>query len=85
MSAADLELARRFADALGSRDPEAICVFLADDAEWVTDRRTLSGLTEIRGKLGEKSGESHENLDVEVGVVDWEDGEDGSVGCRYRF
>ena len=85
MSNADLELARRFANALGSRELEAICAFLAGDAEWVTDRRTLRGLSEIRGKLGEKSGESHENLDPEVGSVEWDDGEDGRVVCRYRF
>lgn len=82
MATDDLELARRLHEAMDV-GLDAVCALLCDDAEYVTDRRTLRGLAEIRERLGERSGESLENLDREFSVGEWERG-DGAVVCRSR-
>jgi hypothetical protein len=55
MSAEDLEIANRFLEALAAAaetgDREQIVPFLASDAEWVTPKRTLSGVGEIFSDL----------------------------------
>jgi len=85
VSADDLELARQLHGTMDSGDLEALYSLLCDDVEWVTDRRTLRGLAEIREKFGEKSSESLENLDPEWDGGEWERGGDGAVVCQSRF
>ena len=82
MTEGDLELARQLGDAM-EVGLDAVCALLCDDAEYVTDRRTLRGLAEIREKLGERSGETLENLDREFSSGEWERS-DGVVVCRSR-
>jgi hypothetical protein len=67
MSVDDLELAKRFLEALeaaaktGNREP--VYPFLAAGVEWVMPKRTLSGIDEVRQQL--TWGSPPENLDVE--------------------
>jgi hypothetical protein len=81
MSAVDLELVTRFLQALeaaaktGDRDP--VYPFLADDVEWVTPKRTLSGIEEVRQELTWVT--PPENLDVEFEQGQTEDLGDGQI------
>jgi ketosteroid isomerase-like protein len=67
MGADDLEVARRFQVALEaaarSGDREAVYPFLAANVEWVTPKRTLNGIDEVREEL--TWGSPPENLDLE--------------------
>jgi hypothetical protein len=55
MSTDDLELARRFLDALAvaarTGDRDGVYPLLAADVEWVTQQRDLRGIGEVRGEL----------------------------------
>lgn len=77
MSADDLELAERFLVALETAaetgDKEPVYPFLAADVEWVTPKRVLSGIDEIREQL--TWGTPREKLDVE-----FEQGEPTDLG-----
>jgi hypothetical protein len=79
MSADDLDLARRFLEAVESAaetgNREAVYPFLAPDVEWVTPKRTLHGIEEIREEL--TWGSPPEKLDLEFeerGIEDLGDG-----------
>lgn len=81
MGADDLEIARRFRIALEaaakSGDREALYPFLAADVEWVTPKRTLHGLDEVKEEL--IWGSPPENLDPEFEVGEWVELGDGRV------
>ena len=76
-----LEIARRFRIALEaaakSGDREAVYPFLAADVEWVTPKRTLHGIDEVREEL--IWGSPPENLDLEFAEGDWLELGDGRV------
>lgn len=84
MSANDLELARRFHEAMDG-SLEELFALLCDDVEWVTDRRTLRGLAEMQEKLNAGPREGFESLDREYEVGEWEREPDGVVTCRSRI
>lgn len=84
MVADDLELARQFHEAMGG-DLEEFFALLCDDVQWVTERRTLSGLPEMREKLRVGPREGYESLDREYDIGDWERESDGAVTCRSRI
>lgn len=77
----DLEISRRFGEALeetartGNRD--LVYPFLAPDVEWVTPKRTLHGIDEVRDQLTWAAPPDH--LDLEFGPTDWVDLGEGSV------
>jgi ketosteroid isomerase-like protein len=81
VGANDLEVAGRFRTALEaaakSGDREAIYAFLAADVEWVTPKRTLRGIDEVREEL--IWGSPDENLDLEFEEGEWVDLGDGRV------
>jgi ketosteroid isomerase-like protein len=81
MGADDLEIARRFRIALEaaakSGDREALYPFLAADVEWVTAKRTLRGIDEVREEL--IWGSPPENLDLVFEVGEWAELGDGRV------
>jgi ketosteroid isomerase-like protein len=81
MGADDLEIARRFRIALEaaakSGDREALYPFLAADVEWVTAKRTLHGIDEVKEEL--IWGSPPENLDLEFEVAEWAELGDGRV------
>lgn len=84
MSTDDLELARRFHEAMfGSL--EEFFALLCDDVEWVTERRTLRGLTDMREKLNTGAREGYESLDRQYDIGEWERESDGVVTCRSRI
>ena len=86
MGADDLEIARRFRIALEaaakSGDREALYPFLAADVEWVTPKRTLHGIDEVREEL--IWGSPPENLDLEFEEGDWLELDDGRVVSDVR-
>jgi len=67
VGADDLDVARRFFAALEAAavtgDREPVYPFLAPDVEWVTQKRTLSGIDEIKKEL--IWGSPPEKLDIE--------------------
>jgi ketosteroid isomerase-like protein len=77
----DLELARRFLDALKSAaqtgEKEAVYPFLASDVVWITPKRTLQGIKEIREEL--TWGNPPERLAVEFDDVTMNELGDGHV------
>ena len=81
MGADDLEIARRFRIALEgaakSGDREPLYPFLAADVEWVTPKRTLSGLDEVREEL--IWGSPDENLELEFEEGEWVELGDGRL------
>jgi len=81
MSADDLELARRFLDALAaaarSGDREAIYPLLAPDVEWLTPKRDLHGSDEAREQLTWIR--PPDNLDVEFAEPELTDLGDGRI------
>jgi ketosteroid isomerase-like protein len=81
MGADELEIARQFRIALEaaakSGDREAVYAFLAADVEWVTPKRTLHGIDEVREEL--IWGSPPENLDLEFEEGDWVELGDGRV------
>jgi hypothetical protein len=58
-------------------DRDSVYVFFADDIEYTTPHRTLSGLHEVREKL--RWGGEKDNLDVEFEDGEWQDLGDGHV------
>ena len=77
----DLEIATRFRIALEtaakSGDREALYPFLAADVEWVTAKRTLHGIDEVREEL--IWGSPDENLDLEFEEGEWVELGDGRL------
>jgi ketosteroid isomerase-like protein len=86
MGADDLEIARQFRIALEaaakSGDREVVYPFLAADVEWVTPKRTLHGIDEVREEL--IWGSPPENLDLEFEEGDWLELGDGRVLSDVR-
>ena len=76
-----MEIARRFRIALEaaakSGDREALYPFLAADVEWVTAKRTLRGIDEVREEL--IWGSPPESLDLEFEVAEWAELDDGRL------
>ena len=83
----DVEVAKRFDAAVNAAfqtgDRESVYVFFADDIEYTTPHRTLSGLREVREKL--KWGGEKDNLDVEFEDGEWQDLGDGHVVRESRM
>ncbi len=83
MRAEDVEVAGEFLAALEaaaeSGDREAVYPLLAPDIEWVTPKRTLRGIDEIRNEL--TWGSPPENLGLEFQAGDWVDLGDRGVAC----
>jgi len=81
MSDNDLELARQFlatlAGAAQTGDREALLPFLASDVEWVTAKRDLHGIDEVRAQLTWLS--PSDTLDVEFDEPALTDCGDGRV------
>jgi hypothetical protein len=81
MGADDLEIATRFRIALEaaakSGDREALYPFLAADVEWVTAKRTLHGIDEVREELIWASPD--ENFDLEFEEGEWVELGDGRL------
>jgi hypothetical protein len=79
MGADDLEIATQFRIALEaaakSGDREALYPFLAADVEWVTAKRTLHGIDEVREEL--IWGSPDENFDLEFEEGEWVELGDG--------
>ena len=86
MGADDMEIARQFRISLEaaakSGDREAVYPFLAADVEWVTPKRTLHGIDEVREEL--IWGSPPENLDLEFAEGDWLELGDGHVVSDVR-
>ena len=86
MGADDLEIARQLRIALEaaakSGDREVVYPFLAADVEWVTPKRTLHGIDEVREEL--IWGSPPENLDLEFEEGDWLELGDGRVLSDVR-
>src|SRR6476659_8109844 len=83
MRAEDVEVAGAFLAALEeaakSGDREAVYPLLAPDLEWVTPKRTLRGIDEIREEL--TWGSPPEKLDLEFQAGDWVDLGERGVAC----
>ncbi len=83
MPAEDMEVAGQFLAALEaaaqSGDREAVYPLLAPDVEWVTPKRILRGIDEIREEL--TWGSPPDKLDLEFEAGDWRDLGDGRVAC----
>jgi ketosteroid isomerase-like protein len=83
MRAEDVEVAGAFLAALEeaakSGDREAVYPLLAPDFEWVTPKRTLHGIDEIRQEL--TWGSPPEKLDLEFQAAEWVDLGDLGVAC----
>jgi len=81
MSAEDLETANRFLEALATAaetgDRDHLFPFLAADVEWVTPKRTLSGVEEIVSDLNWLG--PPDNLDVEFEQGEMTDQGDGRI------
>jgi len=79
MGVDDLEIATQFRIALEgaakSGDREALYPFLAADVEWVTAKRTLRGIDEVREQL--IWGSPDENFDLEFEEGEWVELGDG--------
>jgi len=84
MNADDLELAKRFRAALETAyaqdEREPLYPLLAEDVEWVTPKRTLRGIEEVRGHWST----APDKLDVEFEDGDWEDLGDGRLALSLR-
>ena len=81
MGADDLEIATRFRIALEaaakSGDREPLYPFLAADVEWVTAKRTLHGIDEVKEEL--IWGSPDENFDLEFEEGEWVELGDGRL------
>jgi ketosteroid isomerase-like protein len=79
----ELELASRFRSALETAaktgDREPVYPFLAADVEWVTPKRTLRGIDEVREQL--IWGQPREHLDLEFEAGDWVRVGEGAFAC----
>ena len=83
MSAEDIALAHRLLEAVDRDDREAVYGLFSDDIEYVTDRRTLRGIEELRDKLS--WGGQKEELDVEFERDGWVDLGDGHLTQDFRM
>lgn len=83
----DVEVAKRFDAAVDAAfqtgDPESVYIFFADDIEYTTPHRTLSGLREVREKL--RWGGEKDNLDVQFEDGEWQDLGHGHVVRESRM
>jgi ketosteroid isomerase-like protein len=83
MRAEDVEVSGAFLAALEeaaeSGNREAVYPLLAEDVEWVTPKRTLRGIDEIREEL--TWGSPPEKLDLEFQAGEWVDLDDRGVAC----
>jgi SnoaL-like domain len=81
----DVVVAERFRVALEAAvrtgDRDAVYELLAPDVEWVTPRRTLRGLEELRQEW--TWGSSPESFEYEFDEGEWLE-EDGLLGCDAR-
>ena len=79
----DVEVAGQFLAALEAAakggDREAVYPLLASDVEWVTPKRVLRGIEEIKKEL--TWGSPPEKLDLDFEAGDWVDLGDGRVAC----
>jgi ketosteroid isomerase-like protein len=86
MVAQDVAIAERFRVALEAavrtNAREAVYALLAPDVEWVTPKRTLHGVDEMRREW--TWGSSPESFDYEFEVSDWADDGEGQLGCDVR-
>jgi len=82
----DVEIAERFRLALEAairtNDREVVYTLLAPDVEWVTPKRTLHGIDEMRREW--TWGSSPESFDYEFEEDDWVDDGDGRFACDVR-
>jgi ketosteroid isomerase-like protein len=83
MSAEDIALADQLLEAVDRDDREAVYGLFSDDIEYVTDRRTLRGIDELREKLN--WGGPKEELDVEFERDGWVESGDGHVAQDFRM
>jgi len=85
MAAQDVEVAEQFRLALEAavrtNDREPVYTLLAPDVEWVTPKRTLQGIDEMRR---EWTWGSSESFDYEFEEGDWVDDGDGCLACNVR-
>ena len=90
MSADDVEIARQFlavlATVANTGERELLYRFLADDVEWLTPRRDLAGIDEVREELTWIT--APENFDLEFEATRTNDLGDGRIVTdvheRYR-
>jgi ketosteroid isomerase-like protein len=86
MAADDVAIANRFRAALEAAvrtgDLEGVYPLLADDVEWVTPQRTLSGIDEVKDQLNWIT--PSELFDFEFSEGDWVDQGDGLLVCRVH-
>jgi hypothetical protein len=86
MSADDLQIARQFGSALEGAaktgDWTAVYPLLAADVEWVTPKRTLTGIDEL--EHDRIWGDPPEHLDLDFEVGDWVDLGDGRAAIDVR-
>jgi ketosteroid isomerase-like protein len=77
----DVVIARRFAKALEEAartgDREAVYPLLADDVEWITPKRTLSGIESVEKEM--IWGSPPEQLELEFAVSEWANRGEGCV------
>ena len=83
MSAGDVTVADQLLEAVERDDREAVYGLFSDDIEYVTDRRTLRGIDELREKLN--WGDPKENLDVEFARDPWVELGDGHLVQDFRM
>jgi ketosteroid isomerase-like protein len=86
MGAQDVEVAERFRVALEAavrtNDREGVYTLLASDVEWVTPKRTLHGIDEMRREW--TWGSSPESFAYEFEEGAWVDDGDGRFVCDVR-
>ena len=71
MGAEDIALADRLIEAVDGDDREAVYGLFSDDIEYVTDRRTLRGIDELRDKLSWEWAEGRTRRRVRKGQMEW--------------
>jgi ketosteroid isomerase-like protein len=83
MAAEDLEVAESFRraleEAVRTGDRESVFTLLTSDVEWITPRRTLHGLDEMRESW--TWGSAPETFEYAFEEGDWVDRGDGRVSC----
>lgn len=86
MGADEIEIAGRFQTVLVAAAKtgnwEAVYPFLATDVEWVTPKRTLQGIDQVREDL--IWGSPPDNLDLEFEVGEWVELGGGRVASEVR-
>jgi ketosteroid isomerase-like protein len=83
MSAQDVQLAQQFRlaleTAIRTNEREVVYLLLAPDVEWVTPKRTLHGIDEMRREW--TWGSTPESFEYEFEEGDWVDEGDGRLAC----